>query len=196
MSAPTSPYATSTDVALLLRNLIHKVTDFDGTTTPPKSTVDTYIEWVCGEINMRLFAAGYDIPLVNPSWPAYQTAYLKMLTAMGTGALVLTGLKPAPAMGPGREGSAQNLLKNLYDIELNNIYNLQLQVVSNPIQASYRIGTAAEKALMEPVGPKSTGRDESCSLWSYTLDMKDIVDEESYYTEMISDYLKDYIYES
>ncbi len=197
MTPPTSPYATSSEVALLLRNLIHKVTDFDATTTPPKDTVDNFILWVSGEIDMRLFAAGYNVPLETlEEWPLYQTTYLKMLAALGAGAMVLVGLKPAPAMGPSKEGSSQSVLKNMYNSELNALYHKEFKTITNPLRAAFRLGTAAERALTEPVGPKSTSREEPTTLWAHTCYTKNIVNEEVYYEDLISDYLRDIIYES
>jgi len=155
VAAPTPPYATSTHVAILLKNLIQGISDFTEDTSIKKSYVETIISWVSAQIDMQLQSAGYVVPLAEISgetWPTSQTAYLTLVACTGA-ASYITGavMKPAPAVGPGREGSAGNVYQAAFESALNKMYlNGKTSVA---IRAQYYAGTPAENTLRLPSGP-------------------------------------------
>lgn len=153
---PVPPYATSESVALFQRNLIDGATDFSPLTVLPDSTIDRFIMWVSGAINMKFMGAGYVLPfqvLAGETWPDHQTTFLEMTTCLGVCSLISPALKPAPGLGPGIQGNAGNIFKNLYDEQLKQVYDgLKTHL---RFRAAYYRDTAAERVLLEPRGPTS-----------------------------------------
>lgn len=157
MSAPTSPFATSAQVGFFLPNLLVGATDFSASTKPTKNAVDSIIGWVSSQIEMQFGSAGYLVPLTvitGESWPTSQTNFLAMITCLGTAAYVGGhSLKPAPAVAPGREGGTGNLFQNLFNAELEKIWDGRSTRLR--FRARYYAGTPAEEALAQPMGPGS-----------------------------------------
>lgn len=153
MTAPTSPYATSGDVASFFKNMINDNPDFNTNTAIPKVTIDKWIIWVSGAIDMALSEAGYVIPLQELSgeaWPVHQTTYLELVTSLGCASFVSPGSKPAPALGPGQKGSSGNIFDDLYKMELQKIRSGSLRY-----RAKFYLGTRAEINVNEPSAPVS-----------------------------------------
>lgn len=161
MTLPTKPYAASAQVAILVPNLILNKTDFDTTTIPTKVSVDQYLSWISTEIELTFQQAGYVLPfqvISGEEWPAHQTEYLQLITALGTAALAGGFvLKPAPAVSPSRGASTGNVFQDLYKAELAKIYQTRGfrtgEVSSIRFRANFYAGTPAEKSLTEPSGP-------------------------------------------
>ena len=195
MAAPTSPYATSTDVALFQRNLLRGGSDFSPDTPLSDTTIDTYISWVSSAIEMRFNEAGYVIPFAvynSESWPAHQTTFLTLLTCFGTVALINPALKPSPAMSPGQKGTG-NVFREFYEGELNRIFDGNK--TSTRFRADHYLGSPAEKMLVDPATPISDwsqGRIDKTkyqNLSQFTETMSDVN------TSILSnDYLWDYMY--
>ena len=150
MAAPTSPYATHTEVALFQKNLLRGATDFSSVSVLPDTTIDQYLIWTSAAIDIRLSEAGYVVPLqelTGETWPVHQTNYLSLLATIGAVAMINPGLKPAPAMSPGQRGTG-NIFKDFYDKEL------QL-IGTTRFRASFYLGSKVETLLTEPYAAQS-----------------------------------------
>ena len=103
MTAPTAPYCDSSDVALLVPQIVQMAPDFSTGTTPTKTVVDKLIVWCSAEIDRQFASVGFYVPyqeISGEDWPDSQTYILELMSAMGAAGM-LTGpvIKPAPAMG-------------------------------------------------------------------------------------------------
>lgn len=153
---PSKPFASSSQVALLLPNLMNTLTDFDDTnTTIKKSAVDQYLMWIATEIELQFSQAGYVVPFAEisgESWPEHQTYFLELLNALGAAAL--SGghvLKPAPALTPGRGYSTGNIYQDMYNLELRKIWDGKYSQIR--FRCKTYAGTPAEYSITEPIGP-------------------------------------------
>ena len=157
--APTAPYATTTQVAFLMSNLLKGGLDFTDNTTPTNAAVTQVISWVSAAVEMQFSKAGYVLPFAvigTETWITSQTTYLAFLTAIGSAAYVGGHiLKPAPAVGPGRTGAVGNIYQNLFDKEMLGIYNEQFKTTSLRFRANFYLGTPAEHVVTQPEGPTS-----------------------------------------
>jgi hypothetical protein len=165
------------------KNLLLGATNFSDVSRVPKDTVDQFILWVSASIDMQLSQAGYVIPLqdlAGEAWPIHQTAYLQLATCVGTISLISPALLPAPASGPGRSGSSGNVFRDLYQAELNRIWDKQTNNTQLRLRAKFYLGTPAEKAITEPTPPKAdfsrqlsesgnSDRSRRMYFWDYTL---------------------------
>lgn len=156
MTIPSKPYASSSQVALLIPNLMNSLTDFDDiNTTPKKTAVDQYLVWVANEIDMQFSQAGYIVPfqeLSGESWPEHQTYFLELLNALGAAALAGGHtLKPAPALSPGRGNSTGNIYQDMYNLELRKIWDNTKSMIR--FRCKTYAGTPAEWSITEPTGP-------------------------------------------
>lgn len=156
MSIPIKPYATSSQVAMLLPNLLGNNTDFnDSSTSPKKTSVDQYLIWVSNQVDLQFQQAGYIVPFVvltDETWPEHQTYYLQLITAMGAAALAGGHvLKPAPALSPGRGNSSGNIYQDMFNIELRKIWDGTNSNIR--FRTTAYSGTPAEKSIREPIGP-------------------------------------------
>ncbi len=158
---PTSPYVTSDQVATMLYSLMRGNADFTAYTVLPKVNVDDFITWVCAEVDMKFQQAGYYVPFQlltgDTDWPLYQTYYLQLLVVLGVASLISIPLKPAPATGPGRYGSAENTMKTLYDQKLAEIFSTSTGFARTTLgwRALYRNDTPASRLLMAESRPKT-----------------------------------------
>lgn len=186
MTIPSKPYATSVQVALLLPMLMNGNSDFnDTTTTPRKAQVDQYLLWIANQIDMQFQQAGYVIPfteLSGETWPEHQTYYLALLNSLGAAALAGGHvLKPAPAMQPGR-GSSGNIYQDMYNAELNKIWESFSKSSNIRFRCMAYSGTPAEKSITEPTGPYldyqagKMNQEDFMMLWDYTDLKKSITD--------------------
>jgi hypothetical protein len=158
MANPTKPYATSAQVAFLIPNLMNGNTDFDDIkTNPKKSAVDQYISWVSIQLDMQFQQAGYVLPLTSldgEEWPEHQTMYLQLVSALGAAALTGGHVhKPAPAVSTGRGNSSGNIYQDMFNLELNKIWDKTNKTSDIRFRAKYYSSTPAEKSVMEPYGP-------------------------------------------
>lgn len=157
MSVPTKPYATSSQVALLLPQLMNGLSDFDdSTTTIRKTSVDQYLVWISNELDLQFQQAGYVVPFLeldSETWPEHQSHYLELVTALGAAAL--TGghvLKPAPALSPGRGNSSGNIYQDMYNLELRKIWEPFQQRTDIRFRCKAYAGSKAEWSISEPTG--------------------------------------------
>lgn len=158
MSIPIKPYAVSSQVGMLVNNLLGRNNlDFDESTNPRKSSVDQYLVWISNQIDLQFQQAGYKVPfqeLSGESWPEHQTYYLELLCAMGAAAFAGGHvLKPAPAISSGRGFATGNLYQDLYNFELNKIWNARERTSWIRFRAQTYSGTPAEYSITEPIGP-------------------------------------------
>lgn len=156
MAAPTSPYVTSEQVSIFVKNVVFKSTDFNSSTTLSKENVEQFIVWVGSQIDCKFSEAGFVIPfqtLSNETWPTHQTNYIELLTCLGVVTMIPAAMKPAPGVGPGAKGSAGNVWQEMFNKELDRVYDGTRSRLR--FRAKYYMGTPAEKALLEPVGPKT-----------------------------------------
>ena len=159
MAAPTSPYTTSILVASLMGTTLKLATDFSTSSTVTKTQVDQFISWISSQIDLQFSMAGYTLPLAELSgetWPTSQTTWLQITATLG--AVAMAGgyaQKPLPAIAPGRGGGSGNTFQDLYQAELNKIYNPQTKQTYLNFRAQYRVGTPAQIALTDPRGPTS-----------------------------------------
>lgn len=154
MAAPTSPYATTGEVAAFVPAQIKHQDDFSAATSPQKNTVTTVISLVSSHIDIQFSQAGYILPfseMTGESWPAHQTAYLKLLTIMGTVGMSGMVTKPAPALAPGRQGGTDNIFDQFFKAELKKIYDGSHTHLG--FRAAHYIGSPAERKLSLPQGP-------------------------------------------
>lgn len=157
MSVPTSPYTTAAAVKFLLRVPLTKQS-IGASTTPDSDTVSQVLTWIGGEIDVRLAAAGFVVPLAvisGEEWPTHQTNYLGMVASLGAAGMAGGfAMAPAPALAPNRQGGKTgNRLYDLYQAELDKIYNQQTGRTGLALRASYYAGTPAQVAVTEPKGP-------------------------------------------
>lgn len=151
MTALTSPYCTSADVALLVPNLVKGATDFSTATTPTKTAVDSLItKWVV-RVEQPFAAVGYYIPfqeVSGESWPDWQTGMLALLNAVAV-AGVISGpvLKPAPAIGDRR-----GYTDNPFTAEFKELIE-RVEVDGLGFRALTRTGSQAEQFVNSPIGP-------------------------------------------
>ena len=184
MSAPTAPYATSAQVAVLLTNLLKGGADFTTGTTPTKAMVDSVILWVSSQVDMQFGAAGYKVPFVEISgetWPTSQTQYLALITSLGSAAYVGGHiLKPAPAVNAGSPGGAGNVFQDLFDKQLKRIFDEDSERTRLRFRADFYAGTPAENALTQPSGPTTDFMEgyydlsSHQTLWDFTQTMREI----------------------
>lgn len=159
MAAPSPPFATSAAVAAMMPTTVHGASDFDdvGGTVPTKSAVTTVINLISSQVEMQFQMAGYVVPLAvvsGESWPSSQTTYLQLVTTLGAAAMAGGhGMKPLPALGPGRTGGTGNIFQDLYEKELRKIYDQRTNRTYLHFRADYYAGSAAEKAILTPKGP-------------------------------------------
>lgn len=153
---PTPPYTTSAMVEYLLRTTLSG-NPIGTSTTPDKSMVDQIITWVCAQIDLQFQSAGYVLPLdvvSGETWPTHQTTYLQLVATLGATAMAGGhALRPAPALGPGRQGGTGNSMQDLYNTELNKIYDPKTGRTTLNYRANYYAGTPAQEALTLPKGP-------------------------------------------
>lgn len=154
MAAPTSPYIVSSDVSILMQpHLVSKgglKTDFDTTTNPTKSQVDTIITRVCGQIDLRFQMAGYVLPLAEisgESWLSHQTAYLQLIASYGVVGTIL-GPTKVPGAGAARS-SYPTSTYDMYQQELNLIFDPVRQRSSIWLRAQFYQGSPVEKNIGE-----------------------------------------------
>jgi hypothetical protein len=154
--AATSPYTTAAAVKFLLQTPLAKQS-IGVSTTPDTDTVTQAINWISAEIDTRLAAAGFVVPLVEVSgetWPTHQTTYLGLIATLGAAAMAGGfALSPAPALAPGKQGAGGNRLYTLYQAELDRIYNMQTGKTGLAFRANYYAGTPAQIAITEPRSP-------------------------------------------
>lgn len=158
MAAPSSSTWTSPEaVAYLMGVTLKGAAAFNDVTNPTKTMVQTFIGWIASQVEMQFSMAGYLIPLAELSgetWPASQTAYLQLVTTLGTVAMAGGyAQKPLPAVAPGKAGGTGNVFGDLYNAELAKIWNPQTKATTLNFRAAYRIGSAAQIALTDPRGP-------------------------------------------
>jgi hypothetical protein len=157
MSIPIKPYATSSQVALLVPAVMNSNPDFNDVTTPRKAAVDQYLTWISQQVDLQFQQAGYIVPFVelaDETWPEHQNYYLELLTALGAAAL--TGghtMKPAPALSPGRGNSTGNIYQDMFNLELRKIWDWSTKMSNIRFRARAYAGTPAEWSITEPIGP-------------------------------------------
>lgn len=154
--AIAAPYVTPEQVAFFQRNLLLGATDFSPNTPVTEQAMNQFIAWSSATVDTYFSQAGYIIPfqdLEGEVWPTHQTLYLQFLTSLGASSMISPSLKPAPATGAGRTGSAGNVFQDLYSTELKRIYDGRFTQLR--FRAKYYLGTPAEKALLEPSSPTS-----------------------------------------
>jgi len=150
----TSPFTTSDKVALFVQNMINHNPDFTKLTTVSKDTIDQFIEWVDSAILMHFSQAGWKVPFEAVGvWPSHQSTYVELVSTLGVVSMLKPATKPAPGLGPGREGSAGNIFDNLYKTELEKIYSNGTTKLH--FTAAYWRGTPAEYISTEPMAPLS-----------------------------------------
>ncbi len=151
MTAPTSPYCTSADVAALLPNLINWQEDFSTATTPTKIAVTGLISRWAAKVDMAFAAQGYYVPFEeyeSEDWPAWQTGMLLLMNSLAVaGAISGPVVKPAPAIG-----SKKGYDDNPYTAEFRDLLN---NVKENGLgfRARVRVGSPAEQWVESPSGP-------------------------------------------
>lgn len=159
MTAPTAPWTTAEVCAYLMSTTLKTGTNFTATSTPNTTMVTTFIGWISSQIEMQFSMAGYLIPLAELSgetWPSSQTTYLQLVATLGSVAMAGGySQRPLPAVAPGRISSSGNVFQDLYNAELNKIYNMQTGKTYLNFRARYGIGTPAQEALTDPQGPST-----------------------------------------
>ena len=153
--AQVSPYCLSAQVGLLFPHLLKGGADFaDGQTTPSKTQVDTYINWISAQIERTFQSAGYVIPfedLDDEDWPASQTQYLQLLCVTG-----VAGMIAGPTVSnPNRRGDQKNIFKQEFDAELLQVWDPRSRRSQTRFRASYYADTEAESQLKGRAGPTS-----------------------------------------
>ena len=171
---------------MLLRNLLQGGADFNTGTTPTKVSVDSILVWVSSQIDMQFGAAGYKVPLVEvtgETWPTHQTNFLALVACLGAAAYVGGhSLKPAPAIAPGKSGGTGNLFQDLFNTELQKIFDRDNDRTHLRFRADYYAGTPAEKALCEPNAPTTDFMEgyfdptSYLSVWDVTEEMRAVQD--------------------
>lgn len=151
MTAPTSPYCTSADVALLIPNLVKGATDFSTSTTPTKTAVENLISKWSYQIDAAFAQVGYYVPFEeydSETWPTWQTGVLLLANALAVAGVVAGPVvKPAPAIG-GRSGTSDNAFTAEFKEMLSEVKRSGLGV-----RARIRTGSPAEEFIHSPMGP-------------------------------------------
>jgi len=181
MAVPTKPYSTPTQVSYLIQNRFYAGAP-SASTVPSDTVVEQLISWTDGMIDMAFHGTGYKIPWIEISgetWPAAQTALLTYMSALGAAAMAGGHiLKPAPMMGPGREGSAGNV----YSIAVEKML-AQVREDGFRFRAQYYEGTKAEQWIANVYGPRVDFLEDywdPTRYWltrQYTEELEDIFDE-------------------
>lgn len=154
MTAPTSPFASTKQIAYLLLMLLPgriEDPDFNDVDTNPSLTVVKQIRSMkSAEMMMKFASVGYKIPFVvltGETWPSHQTDFLSLVEAMGTAGMLADSLSPAPAM-MGESGPDSN--------KYTATFNEWLRTIDKSgagLRADYHIGTRAEQWLVTPRAP-------------------------------------------
>lgn len=155
MAVPVSPYTNSTMVSYMLTTMLSGA-PIGASTTPKKTNTDQFITWISAQVDMQFSSAGYKLPLAAISgedWPAHQTNYLQLITTMGAAAMAGGySLRPAPAVGS-RQGGTGNAYGDLFNAELNRIFDPRTRTTTLNFRADYYAGSPAQIACTEPKGP-------------------------------------------
>lgn len=196
MAAPTSPFSSTKQIAYLVLNLFPNADisdpDFDASTTPSLTVVQSLRTLKSAEILMAYSAVGYYVPfqeISGVSWPTHQTNFLAMLEAQGVAGQLANSLRPAPAMA-GTKGPSTNILDAAFKGWLDII-----EKSGAGLRANYYPGSKAEKWLASPRAPQT----------EYTIDYPDpakfglLIENLSYLQDQFDDIAKrnldwDYIY--
>jgi hypothetical protein len=192
MAAPSSPYATATQVAYLLQHRFRGATPGAGS-TPPDTTIEQFIAWTDAVIEANFQTVGYKIPFVEmagETWPTMQTNLLAFMSCLGTAAMV-GGFIFMPALlgrgSPGAQGNvyADNFTKMLVQVQKNGYH----------FRADYYNATQAEQWIADAYGPRGDFQEDYWDptrfwlLQQYTTEVQKVFDE---ITEMDIDW--DYLY--
>lgn len=151
MAVPSAPYCDSVSVAILVSQLLKGNTDFSTETQPTKRVVNTFITWICAEIDMAFAQLGFYVPyqeISGETWPDSQTNILRMMSSFGVaGTIVGPASKPAPAMG--RDGGGS---ENAYTTTYKNFLSA-ISTNAAGFRMNYRVGSKAEQFCRTPAGP-------------------------------------------
>ncbi len=179
MAVPTAPYCETSDVAALLPTLLRGETDFTSGTAPNKATVSSQCTLISNQLEMQFQAAGYYVPfqiITGESWTTAQTNYLKLTTMFGVAAMAGAWiLKPAPALDPGRRGGTGNIWQDMFNTELQKIYNPAINKTTLRFRALFYPDTPAEQVLEDPRGPTTDFLEGKYDPYRY-LDMHRMAD--------------------
>jgi len=182
MAVPTKPYSTPTQVAYLIQNRFYAGAP-SATTVPTDTVVEQLISWVDGMVEMAFHGTGYKIPWIEVSgetWPAAQTALLTYMSAIGAAAMAGGHiLKPAPMMGPGREGSGGNV----YSIAVEKML-AQVREDGFRFRAQYYEGSKAEKWIAPVYGPRMDFLEDYWDPTRYWLTQQYTQEIETVFSEM------------
>lgn len=149
---PTTPYVTSELASILLQNM------FRGQVPNAQTPVSDYvfgqlITWSDSLINSWFAGVGYKIPfatLSGETWPAHQTTFLQMMSAVGSAAMA-SGYVPMPAPAS-RPSSSRS--KNLYAQMLDSFRDA-IKENGLGFRAQFWAGKPAERWCTEPTGPRT-----------------------------------------
>jgi len=155
MTAPTSPFSTTKQIAYLLLMLFpnsrYADPQFNNTDTSPSLAVVEQIRtFKSAELMMAFASVGYKIPFVELSgetWPTHQTNFLALVEAMGAAGVVADAREPAPAMS-GEAGPDTNKYTTSFNSWLKTI-----EKSGAGLRADYYSGTKAEKWMLTPRAP-------------------------------------------
>ena len=161
MAAPSAPYCTSSDVYVMRHLMIDPSrTDYTSQDTPPKTTIETWIEQIAAQIDMMYSVAGYTVPFEEESsgsWPSYQTTFLKYFNAVGVAAMLGSDAN-TPTVTEFIRGMRVD--QSMYLREWNRLSQGVMGLVRGEIDgavvlrgASVRCGSPAEKATSSPTPP-------------------------------------------
>lgn len=194
MSVPTKPYSTPVQVGYLIQNRFYAGAP-SPSTIPTGTVVEQLISWVDGMIEMAFHGTGYKIPWIEVSgetWPTAQTALLTYMSAIGAAAMAGGHiLKPAPMMGPGREGSTGNV----YSIAVEKML-AQVREDGFRFRAQYYEGSKAEKWIAPVYGPRSDFLEDYWDPTRYWLSRRYTQEIADVFSEMVAmDLNWDYLFQ-
>lgn len=156
MTVPSSPFATTKQIAYLLLNLFpgtginQSDPDFTSSTLPSLTTVSSIRTMRSAVLMMEFSNVGYKIPfeaLSGESWPDHQTNFLAMLEALGVAGDLANSLKPSPA-----RGSSAGPSGNIYTTAFQD-WQKVIRESGGGLRAGYFIGTKAEQWMSVPRAP-------------------------------------------
>lgn len=185
MAAPTSPFATTSQVAAFFPNITSN--DFvDGETSPSKTDVESYLRWVDGQMLRRFQDAGYIIPLEEISgedWLESQTQYLELLTILGVAGLI-SGPSILNVTNP---GVTKNIFKQEYDAELLTIFNQRADKSTIRFRAAVIAGTPADRNIAVAQGMSSNftmGYDDPTNLVGFAAMTEKVQDMQRHFEHL------------
>jgi len=115
------PYASVDQVAALCRNLLGTATQFGSSTSPTVYEVESFLSSGCSAIEIRLSAAGYDVPVAAGSRAYDFISHLNTLYGAAYAEMSRTNV----VLGPGERTRGQQFLAQ-FNNEIDGFISLDL----------------------------------------------------------------------